>query len=138
MKQYLVFLLLLTIMSSCQTSITRRNDADDMSRGMDLARDFYREVQAGNFEEATNFISHSDLSKEDALKLLTTIQTMRGDLDSVQTTTTGSVFTVAEGDTTEEQSIELKCFYTQGTSTEELVLKRKDGGLKIVGYQFNM
>jgi hypothetical protein len=64
---------------------------------MDLARDFYREVQAGNFEEATNFISHSDLSKEDALKLLTTIQTMRGDLDSVQTTTTGSVFTVAEG-----------------------------------------
>jgi hypothetical protein len=109
-----------------------------MSRGMDLAREFYREVQAGRFEEATNFISTSDLPKEDAMKLLTTIKTMRGDLDSVQTTSTGSVFTVADGDTTEEQSIELKCFYTQGTSTEELVIKRQSGVLKIVGYQFNM
>jgi hypothetical protein len=105
---------------------------------MDLAREFYREVQAGRFEEATNFISASDLPKEDALKLLTTIKTMRGNLDSVQTTSTGSVFTVADGDTTEEQLIELKCFYTQGTSTEELVLKRQSGKLKIAGYQFNM
>lgn len=109
-----------------------------MRRGMDLAREFYREVQAGRFDEATTFINNSDVSKEDALKLLTTIQTLRGNLDSVQTTATGSVFTVADGDTTEEQSIELKCFYTQGTSTEELVLQRKGGALKIVGYQFNL
>jgi hypothetical protein len=138
MKRYFASLLLVAVTSSCETSITRRNDADDMRRGMDLAREFYREVQAGRFEEATNFISTSDLPKEDALKLLTTIKTMRGDLDSVQTTSTGSVFTVADGDTTEEQSIELKCFYTQGTSTEELVIKRQSGVLKIVGYQFNM
>lgn len=109
-----------------------------MRRGMYLASNFYREVQAGRFEEATNFISTSDFPKEDALKLLTSIHTMRGELDSVQTTSTGSVFTVADGDTTEEQSIELKCFYTQGTSTEALVLHRKQGVLKIVGYQFNM
>lgn len=138
MKHFLASLLLLAFTSSCHTSITRRNDEDDMRRGMDLARQFYREVQAGRFDEATTFINHSDLSKEDALKLLTTIQTMRGTLDSVQTTTTGSVFTVADGDTTEEQSIELKCFYTQGTSTEELVLNRVNGTLMIVGYQFNM
>lgn len=138
MKHYLGALLLLIIASSCHTSITRRNDEDDMRRGMDLAREFYREVQAGRFEEATTFINHSDLPKEDALKLLTTIQTMRGNLDSVQTTATGSVFTVADGDTTEEQSVKLKCFYTQGTSTEELVLHRVDGTLKIVGYQFNL
>jgi len=109
-----------------------------MRRGMDVAREFYREVQAGRFEEATSFISHADLPKEDALKLLTTIKTMRGELDSVQSTSTGSVFTVADGDTTEEQSIELKCFYTQGASTEELVLKREHGLLKIAGYQFNL
>ena len=138
MRRYIAPLLLVAVTCSCQTSITRRNDADDMRRGMDLAREFYREVQAGRFEEATNFISSSDLPKEDALKLLTTINNMRGALDSVQTTSTGSVFTVADGDTTEAQSIELKCFYTQGTSTEELVLKRQSGALKIVGYQFNM
>lgn len=109
-----------------------------MRRGIDRAREFYREVQTGQFEQATTFIDHSNLSKEDALKLLTMIQTMRGNLDSVQTTSTGSVFTVADGDTTEEQSIELKCFYTQGTSTEELVLNRVNGTLMIVGYQFNM
>lgn len=105
---------------------------------MNLAREFYREVQAGRFEEATRFVSTSNLPKEDALKLLTTIKTMRGDLDSVQTTSTGSIFTVADGDTTEEHLIELKCFYTQGTSTEELVIKRENGALKIAGYQFNM
>ncbi len=138
MMRYIAPLLLIVALCSCHTSITRRNDADDMQRGMDLARKFYREVQAGRFEEATRFVSTSNLPKEDALKLLTTIKTMRGDLDSVQTTTTGSVFTVADGDTTEEQSIELKCFYTQGTSTEELVIKRENGALKIVGYQFNM
>lgn len=138
MRRYFISLLLGAVASSCETSITRRNDADDMRRGMDLAREFYREVQSGRFEEATNFISTSELPKEDALKLLTTIKTMRGGLDSVQTTSTGSVFTVANGDTIEEQSIELKCFYTQGTSTEELVIKRYRGVLKIVGYQFNM
>lgn len=138
MKHFLASLLLLTVASSCHTSITRRNDEDDMRRGIDRAREFYREVQTGQFEQATTFIDHSNLSKEDALKLLTMIQTMRGNLDSVQTTSTGSVFTVADGDTTEEQSIELKCFYTQGTSTEELVLNRVNGTLMIVGYQFNM
>lgn len=138
MMRYITPLLLVIVMSSCHTSITRRNDANDMQRGMNLARDFYREVQAGRLDEATTFINRSNLSKEDALKLLTTIRTMRGNLDSVQTTSTGSVFTVADGDTTEEQSIELKCFYTQGTSTEELVLNRVNGTLMIVGYQFNM
>ncbi|MCB0811467.1 MAG: hypothetical protein KDB96_19480, partial [Flavobacteriales bacterium] len=68
---------------------------------------------------------------------LSAVKEMRGSLDSVQTTSTGSAFTVADGDTTEEQSIELKCFYTQGTSKEELVLHRVDGALMIVGYQFN-
>lgn len=78
MRRYFASLLLVAVTSSCETSITRRNDADDMSRGMDLVREFYREIQAGRFEEATHFISASDLPKEDALKLLTTIKSMRG------------------------------------------------------------
>lgn len=138
MSRFITILLLIAAMGSCHITITRRNDADDMRRGMNLAREFYREVQAGRFEEATNFINTSHFPKEDALKLLTSIKTMRGDLDSVQTTSTGSVFTVADGDTTEEQSIKLKCFYTNGTSTEELVMNRQSGALKIAGYQFNM
>lgn len=129
--------ILVLALAACHTTTTRTNNQKDIRRGMDVAEEFYREVKAGQFEDAMSFISEAKFDHDDALKLLTTIRSMQGSLDSVQTTSANSWFKVTDGDTMENHSVQLKCFYTQGTSKEELVIERENGALKITAYQFS-
>jgi hypothetical protein len=130
-------LLISTLLWSCHTSITRTNDEEHMKRGVAFARNFYSEVLSGNVSGAIRHMG-SSIGQEDGLKLLNTIRELRGDLDSVQTISTGSKFAVVNGDTSEMYSLELRCFYSKGTTTEELVIETEGDSLKIVGYHFNL
>ena len=119
------------VLVSCHTSITRTNDKDDMNKGIAYAANFYGEVHAGDLDVAASHISKSIASREEALKLLQTIEEMRGNLDSVQTVRTGSTYTVSEGDTIEKYSLELKAFYSKGITKETMNIEREGNVIKL-------
>lgn len=133
-----VLLVCSTVMlSSCESSITRRNDNEDMERAKAYAAGFYGLVQQQRFDEAAKLFG-AELPYDDGIAMLNSIKDLRGAIVDAVTDNIGTVVITRNGVITEiECNVELNCVYEKGKTMENLVLKGQNfETLHIVGYQF--
>lgn len=127
------------VFASCETSITRTNDAEDMNLAKESAAGFYNLVQQEQFDQAASLFTPS-ISFSEGFKLLGAIKGMRGRIVDAITDKIGTKVTTINGNLSHIQfSLELDCVYELGKTRETLVFEGNSfDSLLISGYHFEM
>jgi hypothetical protein len=130
---------LLFLLASCESSITRTNDEQDMEKAKDYAGRYYALIQQEHFEEASSLFD-ATVSPAEGLKLIQGANAMRGGIIDAVTDRVGTKVTSVNGAISHIQcSIELNCIYEQGNTRETLVIEGENfDSLLISGYHVEL
>lgn len=138
--QFRLLLLCVTVLFiSCESSITRSNNADDIERAKEYAARFYVLIHQQDFEQASKLFD-SSISPTEGLKLIQAAKEMRGSIIDAVTDQVGTKVTTVNGTLSHVQySIELNCVYEQGKTRETIIVDGSNfDNVQISGYHFTL